>query len=202
MVISSSFSPIFLSDFKRIFFLIFAAYGEAFLTTYRTFITPDDLIDKLISRYNFFASHTTNDQKIRVAKESFSLVVRVVNDLTMPDLSQNLLKILMDFQHQLICNGQLQVARLLRTKFIEKVKLYKSKRIQNNLLPTRPVMTALPNLNDLKSFDLACQMTLLDAELFQKIEIPEVLIWAQEQDEDKSPNLTLFTEHFNKMSYW
>jgi len=45
-------------------------------------------------------------------------------------------------------------------------------------------------------------MTLLDAELFLKIEIPEVLIWAQEQNEERSPNLTRFTEHFNKMSYW
>jgi Rap guanine nucleotide exchange factor 1 len=38
--------------------------------------------------------------------------------------------------------------------------------------------------------------------LFLRIEIPEVLVWAQEQNEEKSPNLTLFTEHFNKMSYW
>jgi hypothetical protein len=28
------------------------------------------------------------------------------------------------------------------------------------------------------------------------------LIWAQEQNEERSPNLTRFTEHFNKMSYW
>lgn len=45
-------------------------------------------------------------------------------------------------------------------------------------------------------------MTLLDAELFQKIEICEILMWAQEQCEERSPNLTRFTEHFNKMSYW
>lgn len=45
-------------------------------------------------------------------------------------------------------------------------------------------------------------MTLLDAELFQKIEIPEVLIFVKEQCEEKSPNLNRFTEHFNKMSYW
>lgn len=45
-------------------------------------------------------------------------------------------------------------------------------------------------------------MTILDSELFQKIEIPEVLIWAQEQCEERSPNLTLFTAHFNKLSYW
>lgn len=35
--------------------------------------------------------------------------------------------------------------------------------------------------------------------LFQ---IPEVLLWAKEQNEEKSPNLTQFTEHFNNMSYW
>ena len=26
--------------------------------------------------------------------------------------------------------------------------------------------------------------------------------WVQEQSEEKSPNLTKFTEHFNNMSYW
>jgi len=29
-----------------------------------------------------------------------------------------------------------------------------------------------------------------------------VLLWAKEQNEEKSPNLTQFTEHFNNMSYW
>lgn len=53
-----------------------------------------------------------------------------------------------------------------------------------------------------KSEALAQQMTLLDNELFQKIDIPEVLIWAKEQKEEFSPNLTRFTERFNNMSYW
>lgn len=69
-------------------------------------------------------------------------------------------------------------------------------------LSARGVTTNPPTLVDLKSSDIAEQMTLLDSELFQKIEIPEVLLWAQEQCEEKSPNLTRFTEHFNKMSYW
>ena len=40
------------------------------------------------------------------------------------------------------------------------------------------------------------------SELFQKIELPEVLLWAEKQSEELSPNLTKFTEHFNNMSYW
>jgi hypothetical protein len=35
-----------------------------------------------------------------------------------------------------------------------------------------------------------------------RIDSAELLIWVQEQSEEKSPNLTKFTEHFNNMSYW
>ena len=33
-------------------------------------------------------------------------------------------------------------------------------------------------------------------------QIPEILIWAKEQKEELIPNLSRFTEHFNKMSFW
>ena len=29
-----------------------------------------------------------------------------------------------------------------------------------------------------------------------------MLIWSREQNEERSPNLNAFTDHFNKMSYW
>jgi Rap guanine nucleotide exchange factor 1 len=80
--------------------------------------------------------------------------------------------------------------------------VYKSKFVPMQPISSRAVTTNQPTLLDLKSLDVAEQMTLLDADLFQKIEIPEVLIWAKEQCEERSPNLKLFTEHFNKMSYW
>lgn len=65
-----------------IFYLFFfIAFGEAFITTFRTFITPFALIEKLTQRYSFFKCQII-DQKQRAARESFSLLVRVVNDLT------------------------------------------------------------------------------------------------------------------------
>lgn len=57
-------------------------------------------------------------------------------------------------------------------------------------------------LLDFKATELAEQMTLLDAELFIRITTAEVLSWPRDQSEESSPNLTRFTEHFNKMSYW
>ncbi|XP_053664387.1 guanine nucleotide-releasing factor 2 [Anopheles marshallii] len=178
------------------------AYGEAFITTFRTFISPLELIQKLSHRYTVYHCQM-NDAKQKAAKESFSLLVRVVNDLTTPDLSERLLVILMNFDYQLVSAGHLTMAKLLRVKLIEKALIYKQKAsLTIQTLSSRALVAQPPTLLDLKSAEIAEQMTLLDAELFQKIEIPEVLIWAQEQCEERSPNLTRFTEHFNKMSYW
>lgn len=110
---------------------------------------------------------------------------------------------LVQFVQELICSGNLLMAKLLRVKIIEKATLMRLKNSSpSSYLPSRPIMSNPPILTDLKSTDIAEQMTILDSELFQKIEIPEVLTWAQEQCEERSPNLTIFTEHFNKLSYW
>lgn len=175
-------------------------YQEAFLTTYRTFMSPLVLIQKLHKRHQRFS--TSSDViKQRAAREAFSLLVRVVSDLTMSDLDDILLKTLTSFSQQLVCSGDLTMAKALRVKILEK---YAQKQLQSSqpILSSLSISTKQASLLDFKSEQIAEQMTLLDAELFMKIEIPEVLIWAQEQNEERSPNLTRFTEHFNKMSYW
>ncbi|KFM63473.1 Rap guanine nucleotide exchange factor 1, partial [Stegodyphus mimosarum] len=176
-------------------------YQEAFLTTYRTFISPHDLICKLLYRYNKFIH--VGDMRQRAARNSFALLVRVVDDLCLTDIHENVLKILMDFICQLVSRGDLLLARALRKKVVEKCYL-KQRSVLNMpvLLPSMAVTTHKASLLDFKSENIAEQMTVLDADLFQKIEIPEVLLWAKEQKEELSPNLTTFTEHFNKMSYW
>ena len=55
-------------------------YQEAFLTTYRTFITPKELIEKLIQRYSRFARIEDNKKK-KLARNTFSLLIRVVDEL-------------------------------------------------------------------------------------------------------------------------
>ncbi|EDV34657.1 uncharacterized protein Dana_GF20837, isoform A [Drosophila ananassae] len=198
------------------------AFSEAFITTFRTFIQPIDVIEKLTHRYTYFFCQV-QDNKQKAAKETFSLLVRVVNDLTSTDLTSQLLSLLVEFVYQLVCSGQLYLAKLLRNKFVEKVTLYKEPKVYGFLGEldygggsVGSVVSGggiggsgvsgngagQPSLLDLKSLEIAEQMTLLDAELFQKIEIPEVLLFAKDQCEEKSPNLNKFTEHFNKMSFW
>ncbi|KAL1505295.1 hypothetical protein ABEB36_004890 [Hypothenemus hampei] len=178
--------------------LVFA-YQEAFLTTYRTFITPFDLITKLIRRYNHF--YYQQDKKPR-SREAFALIVRVVSDLTSLDLDETLTTKLMNFVQHIISCGDLILAKALRVKLLERHAAMQKVIRYTNIITSLTLFARDATLLDFKSEQIAEQMTHLDAELFMKIEIPEVLIWAQEQNEERSPNLTRFTEHFNKMSYW
>ena len=41
-----------------------------------------------------------------------------------------------------------------------------------------------------------------DSQLFLRLDAAELLTWVKEQSEEKSLNLTKFTEHFNNMSFW
>uniref|UniRef100_A0A674DXG6 CRK SH3-binding GNRP n=1 Tax=Salmo trutta TaxID=8032 RepID=A0A674DXG6_SALTR len=180
-------------------------YCEAFLTTYRTFISPEDLIKKLHYRYPLKPNgHVPDTFKKRVSKNTFFVLVRVVDELCLVELTEDILKQLMDLVFRLVCNGELSLARVLRKNILDKVEQKKLLRCTNSLKPlaARGVSARPGTLHDFRSHEIADQLTLLDAELFYKIEIPEVLLWAKEQNEEKSPNLTQFTEHFNNMSYW
>uniref|UniRef100_A0A8C2VBF7 CRK SH3-binding GNRP n=1 Tax=Chinchilla lanigera TaxID=34839 RepID=A0A8C2VBF7_CHILA len=188
-------------------------YCEAFLTTYRTFISPEELIKKLVAHvcpflnprftYEKFSPFADTFKK-RVSKNTFFVLVRVVDELCLVELTEDILKLLMELVFRLVCSGELSLARVLRKNILDKVDQKKLLRCANSDQPlaARGVAARPGTLHDFHSHEIAEQLTLLDAELFYKIEIPEVLLWAKEQNEEKSPNLTQFTEHFNNMSYW
>uniref|UniRef100_A0A8C2NZR0 CRK SH3-binding GNRP n=1 Tax=Capra hircus TaxID=9925 RepID=A0A8C2NZR0_CAPHI len=173
-------------------------YCEAFLTTYRTFITPEELIKKLQYRYPRKFSPFADTFKKRVSKNTFFVLVRVVDELCLVELTEEILKLLMELVFRLVRSGELSLARVLRKNILDKVDQKKLLRCTNSDQPlaARGVAARPGTLHDFHSHEIAEQLTLLDAELFYKIEIPEVLLW------EKSPNLTQFTEHFNNMSYW
>uniref|UniRef100_A0A8C0E4E1 Rap guanine nucleotide exchange factor 1 n=1 Tax=Balaenoptera musculus TaxID=9771 RepID=A0A8C0E4E1_BALMU len=185
-------------------------YCEAFLTTYRTFITPEELIKKLQYRYPCLClspgkfSPFADTFKKRVSKNTFFVLVRVVDELCLVELTEEILKLLMELVFRLVCSGELSLARVLRKNILDKAEQRRLLRCADSDQPlaARGVAARPGTLHDFHSHEIAEQLTLLDAELFYKIEIPEVLLWAKEQNEEKSPNLTQFTEHFNNMSYW
>ncbi|XP_071947280.1 rap guanine nucleotide exchange factor 1-like isoform X2 [Antedon mediterranea] len=176
-------------------------FYEAFLTSYRTFILPKNLIDKLLYRYRKFRNKP--DTAARLSRNAFFLLLRVAGDL-IGQVDNEILKNLMDLVFQLLCDGDLSLAKILREKILCKMEHNKDLILSTAKVPvcSLPSTIKRASIFEFKESEIAQQMTILDSELFLKIEIPEVLLWAREQSEKLSPNLTIFTEHFNKVSYW
>ena len=176
-------------------------YQEAFLTTYRTFIKPELLIAKLVYRFRKFSG--SENGSLRLSRAAFSLLVRVVDGLAEVDfLNKGLLERLTEFITSLIRKGNLGLARALRSQFILKYEERRTRLLPDFDMANLSLTSRRLNLLNFKSVDCAEQMTLLDSQLFQRIDSAELLTWVQEQSEEKSLNLTKFTEHFNNMSYW
>ena len=95
------------------------------------------------------------------------------------------------------------LGRILRTKVLEKIEV-RRKSVTSNpiLLPSVAISTKIVTITDFKTESIAEQFTLLDSELFAKIEVAEALLWSKEQKEELTPNLNKFFLHFNNMSYW
>lgn len=114
---------------------------------------------------------------------------------------------IMEFIYWLVEVEELPIAKALRQILVEK-----QKQIQQLVLKMEAeaactgwagsVSLRRDTLLDFKASELAEQMTLLDAALFARLTTAEILSWPRDQSEERAPNLTRFTAHFNKMSFW
>uniref|UniRef100_A0A2I3SFP2 CRK SH3-binding GNRP n=1 Tax=Pan troglodytes TaxID=9598 RepID=A0A2I3SFP2_PANTR len=149
-------------------------YCEAFLTTYRTFISPEELIKKLQPHGYFFNPCSTYEKfspfadtfKKRVSKNTFFVLVRVVDELCLVELTEEILKLLMELVFRLVCNGELSLARVLRKNILDKVDQKKLLRCATSgqplaargVAPTSPALP-LPQEPCLSQFTLPpCQV--------------------------------------------
>ncbi|MED6233734.1 Rap guanine nucleotide exchange factor 1 [Ataeniobius toweri] len=142
---------------------------------------------------------------LTAAKSTFQLLVRVVDNLSVVELESDLLLLLIDLVFRLLIGGELGMAHVLHSNVLSKMeKRWKLVDSPQSLRPlaAKGVAARPGTLLDFRSQDLAEQLTLMDSDLFCKIELPEVLLWSKEQNEERSPHLTEFTQHFNNVSFW
>lgn len=174
-------------------------YTEAFLLIYPTFVTHQELINKLVHRLEYFYKENRQTMWTSCA----SLLVRVLKSVKTP-LNQDVDIKVINLVYKMLSAKQLKFAQLLRDALIAKLKQL----IPDNTAKFAPAPKIITvgakkhSLFDFKPENLAKQMTLLDAEYFYKLDVYEMLSWAAEADEEKSPGLTKFTEHFNNVSQW
>lgn len=173
-------------------------YYEAFLTTYRTFISPKNLIDKLLYRERRFREKGCK----KPSQNAFFLLLRVVDELN-GKVERIILEQLMKEVYRLLISGHVVLGKILRDKMLPKCEnYYRSHSLSMPVYHVVPDPSQKYTVLDFHAEDVAKQLTLVDAKNFHNIEIPEILSWGKEQKEELSPNLCIFTEHFNKVSYW
>ncbi|XP_045502037.1 guanine nucleotide-releasing factor 2 isoform X3 [Colias croceus] len=176
------------------------AYQEAFLATYRTWVAPGELVARLVRRAHHFRPRPHD------LRSTLGLLTRVVADLTMADLDRPLMQEIMEFIYWLVEAEELPISKALRQILVDKQKQLhyqnSNNRYEYEMACYGSVSLRRDTLLDFKASELAEQMTVLDAALFVRITTAELLSWPRDQSEEKSPNLTRFTEHFNKMSFW
>ena len=115
------------------------------------------------------------------------------------------MKCLSIFVTSLIRRGELQLAKLLRNKSFQRFQpsqAHPDPTTQDVVFIQNSVSSKRATLLDFHASDISAQLTLLDSELFLKIQLSEILYLSIEKGEEYSPNLAAFTEHFNNISYW
>lgn len=174
------------------------SYQEAFLTTYRTWVSPNRLLAKLVRRARHCQARTHD------LRPTLGLLTRVVADLTTSDLDGPLMQEIMDFIYWLVEVEELPIAKALRQILVEKQKQIHQlvSKVDLDTPCLGSVSLRRDTLLEFKASDIAEQMTLLDAALFSRLTTAEILSWPRDQSEERAPNLTRFTAHFNKMSFW
>ncbi|ULT82379.1 hypothetical protein L3Y34_011973 [Caenorhabditis briggsae] len=174
-------------------------YQEAFLITFRTFISALELVNKLIKRY-LYMSLANDAQSESIARHTFSVIVRIIDEVTQYELDFDLITSVTSFVYRLIHDGNFTYSRILRTRLLDRLK---DSFDINTVLGTNLCKPKKPHdLFDFKSAEIACQLTFIDSQLYHRIESAELLWWSQEQNEKKSKNLVNFTEQFNNLSFW
>jgi len=202
------------------------AYLTAFMLTYRTFVTPNELLDLIIMRYNVPPPTTTTPEVLEKFKQKKELPIqlRVLNALkTWVDkffddfqADKALLTKLLEFVDKSMVthptmsrageNLKAQIVSKLEQQKDEGKKAYQfDKEPPQSILPT----VENPALLDYSPVELARQLTLMDFELFTAIKSLEYLYlskgsnWSMlsEVQEEEDPNNIKNSPHIVAVIY-
>eukprot|EP01132_Coremiostelium_polycephalum_P005608 gene5608-6979_t len=186
---------------------------KTFLMTYQSFCTPENLLNKLIQRYNV-PKYTKKGGSI-TEEATKTIQIRVINvlkkwvDEYFSDFDDKLIQNLRLFIDQIQIKYPGPAANLLKSlNKIEKSPSDSNKQIFNDKTP-EPVVPKNIFSNNLQIYDIdeeeiARQMTLIEFDIFRKIKPPELLnqSWNKTKLKHRAPNVLKMIDRFNNVSMW
>ena len=104
----------------------------------------------------------------------YKLMVFPLLSFSVCDSEEDLMKSILEFICDLVNKGDHALAQVLHLKVVEKAEARKNMPALSSdrvILAALPITTKIYTIQDFKSSEIAEQMTLLDSELFLKIEV-------------------------------
>mmetsp|Transcript_68 Transcript_68/g.79 ORF Transcript_68/g.79 Transcript_68/m.79 type:complete len:516 (-) Transcript_68:40-1587(-) len=196
-------------------------YTGSFLLTYRSFLTPRQLLQLLIKRYNVptpasivnteeednFNKHYKKHIKLRVW---YVLKFWIENHFYDFEEDKDLNTDFKSFISNTMVKDMQKLAEQLNNIFdkqTQKSGLTQMKLLQTVSLPVSILPKSLDgplNILDLDPLEVARQLTLIEYEMYNKIQPKECLdqCWNKDGKETRAPHIVELIDRFNKRSRW
>lgn len=183
---------------------------EAFLSSFRTFLPLENLIDQLLKRIR------QADTCASASGIPVQILIRVVDQLVYTELNDNIKQKLDDEIFWMMTHREknfLNYAKQLRDSVQRIVKKKNSAQrplsmgalVDNESESlTKKLRSDGTKLLDYTSDTFAQHLCILDADFYRSIEPSEFVLAAmsETQDSQKTPNFSAAVDHFNSVSYW
>jgi hypothetical protein len=185
-------------------------FMKTFITTYQSFMTPVQLLDKLMQRFNV-PSDKIPKEKVSQIQLRVGIVLKYWLENQGQDFTAGLIAKLEQFIENQLRHVHADLAKLLQKELKNKIadRNFHLKEFRKRL----PIPFSPPNLGHRTFFqyfmsmsdsEIARQMTLVDTSVFMGIQSKELLnqAWNKSSSKVKAPNVLNLLSRANRVSFW
>lgn len=186
------------------------SYMAAFIATYRSFTTPQVLLERLLQRFEVPSSPLLTAQETTAVQQRVPVVLKYWVEVQPDDFDDTALTKLTDFAKSKVAPVQPEVAALLVQAIEKQAHLRKNRRANFEAPPidfattSKGQYTAAELLMLMHAHEVARQLTLIDHALYCTIHPTELLSqsWVKASRQHRSPNVIGMVTRLNRIALW
>jgi len=180
-----------------------SSFQKSFITTYRSFTTPEKLWSKLLERYRIPDSYKKDKTQIQLR---VAIILKYWIETQIRDFDDMLIRDVRAFIEGEMEKSHPDVAGMLKNTLKQSIENDNKKPTAALLKISRDLAAVSPTDLFLQSSarDMAEQLTLISSTIYRKINVSELLsqAWSKPKTRHKCPNVTALIQRFNQFSFW